>query len=358
MLNKFREKIKKLMQNRIFTEFVLITSTMILSFLMAISVEAFLVPAGLYASGITGASQVLSNIFCRISGKMIPYMFFVFTINVPIFIYGFLNVSKRFIIYSTVSLIVALTSPFLWHFYLRKAGCVDNIFGPLKVFYQTLGVNFYVKDKSVIFQALSVYGKGETPAVLTSRLCSMLILVLVSGVLMGVCTGLSLRIGSSTAGVDIIAQGLSIKKNKSVGGFMTVFNICVSLLGGFTQLDRSVNKFIEFSIIIFFFSAIRNYISGIITDLIHTKYNYRKLNIVVSNIDEIMPLIIEFDRGCTKFRVEGAYSNDPKYNLIMVAYEYEIPKLVEMIKTHDSSAFIYVEPVKKVIGNYKRRAIL
>ena len=65
----------------------------------SLGVMWFLSPAGLYAAGVTGIGQIISQIIKMITSIEIPLGVFTFVLNVPLFIYGLRKVSIRFAIY-------------------------------------------------------------------------------------------------------------------------------------------------------------------------------------------------------------------------------------------------------------------
>ena len=60
----------------------------------------FLEPAKLYSGGVTGIAQLISNVFGKYFDISIDIGILVFMINIPILIFGWKKVSKRFVICS------------------------------------------------------------------------------------------------------------------------------------------------------------------------------------------------------------------------------------------------------------------
>ena len=75
------------------------------SALLAASLNFFLIPADVFASGFTGVSQLIASLFDLSTGLLL------FLLNIPVAILGWMKVGKSFTIYSFVS--VAITSFFL-----------------------------------------------------------------------------------------------------------------------------------------------------------------------------------------------------------------------------------------------------
>src|SRR5690554_4399988 len=125
--------------------FITISSAILLS----ISLNFFLIPANVFASGFTGLSQILSELTSISTGILL------FLLNIPVAILGWKKVGKTFTFYSFMN--VAFTTLFL------ELIPIQNISG------------------DIILNA--VFG----------------------GVVGGIGAGLVLKFGASSAGVDILA---------------------------------------------------------------------------------------------------------------------------------------------------------
>src|SRR5699024_3749393 len=73
--------------------------------LNALSLNFFLINANVYASGFTGASQLLASIFNDFLGIGMTTGIILFILNIPVVILGWLKVGKGFTIYSIFSVI-------------------------------------------------------------------------------------------------------------------------------------------------------------------------------------------------------------------------------------------------------------
>ena len=61
---------------------------------------------------------------------------------------------------------------------------------------------------------------------------NQLLFALIGGLVTGLANAVALRFGTSTGGLDIIAQALSIEKGISIGTFTMIFNCLIALVGG------------------------------------------------------------------------------------------------------------------------------
>ncbi len=71
--------------------------------LNAISLNFFLIGANVYASGFTGAAQLLSSIFNDFLGIGLSTGILLALLNIPVLILGWVKVGKGFTIYSVIS---------------------------------------------------------------------------------------------------------------------------------------------------------------------------------------------------------------------------------------------------------------
>ena len=75
------------------------------SFLLAISLNFFLIEANVYASGFSGLAQLLSSIFNDFLSINIGTGVLLLILNVPVLIIGWFKIGKGFTIYSILSVI-------------------------------------------------------------------------------------------------------------------------------------------------------------------------------------------------------------------------------------------------------------
>ncbi|WP_209020949.1 YitT family protein [Evansella clarkii] len=144
--------------------------------LLALSLNLFLIPANVFASGFTGVAQILSELTMLSPGLLLLLL------NIPVAILGWMKVGKSFTFYSFVN--VAFTTFFL------EALPVINI------------------SQDIILN--SVFG----------------------GVLGGMGAGLVLKFGGSSGGVDILVLLLARKSDRPLGIYFFVLNAMIVLTSG------------------------------------------------------------------------------------------------------------------------------
>lgn len=271
----------------------------------SLAVIWFLEPAGLIAIGLTAVGQILHRLFLLINVN-IPIGIFTLLLNIPLCIYGAKHVSKRFVIFTVLSISVQafLTMGWSW-----------------------LEVDFGINPESEKF-----------------FLCVIAALVCGCGI------GVALRYGTSTGGVDIVAQCLALKRNISIGSFSTIVNLILAFIGGVIMEG-------SWSITLYTFIFI--IMCNFVVDKIHTAYNYLRIDIITSHSEEVAKALLEgINRGCTIANVKGAYTNAEKYDVFMIISSYELQKAAEIIRNTDPAAFMTVSPIKRIFGKFFKHTII
>ena len=315
-------KIKKMLTKPLSDEWkkniVCVIMVTISTVIYCMGVMWFLEPASLYSGGVTGIAQLISNSCSRFFNLKIDLGLIVFLINIPILIFGWKKVSKRFVICSVISIILQTV--------------LMNEIIPVIDFGINTGLN---PITGVMFP-----GSGSE--------MDLLLLSFVGGFISGVGSALALRYGTSTGGVDILAQAVSFKKNISIGFISLVVNVIIAILGAFLFGNPAVA----------FYTIIRIIVQSVITDKVHTAYNFLKVEIVTTKTQEVSQLLLsDIGRGITIINAIGAYTHTEKSVLEIIISSYEMHRVIDDAKRVDPSVFISVSPVRRVIGNFKRKTI-
>lgn len=315
-------KIKKMLTKPLSDEWkkniVCVVMVTISTVIYCMGVMWFLQPASLYSGGVTGIAQLISNSCSRFFNLKIDLGLIVFLINIPILIFGWKKVSKRFVICSVISIILQTV--------------LMNEIIPVVDFGINTGLN---PITGVMFP-----GSGSE--------MDLLLLSFVGGFISGVGSALALRYGTSTGGVDILAQAVSFKKNISIGFISLVVNVIIAILGAFLFGNPAVA----------FYTIIRIIVQSVITDKVHTAYNFLKVEIVTTKTQEVSQLLLsDIGRGITIINAIGAYTHTEKSVLEIIISSYEMHRVIDDAKRVDPSVFITVSPVRRVIGNFKRKTI-
>lgn len=267
----------------------------------AVGINFFVVPAGLYAGGIMGISQVIRTLLTEYLhlnfGTLDIAGLIYYVINIPIFIIAFTRLGKNFFVKTLIT--VTAMSAFL------------SAIPPTKI----------VEDN----MAACVVG----------------------GILAGAGLGMVLRLGSSGGGMDVIGVILAKwKRDFSVGKVNLLMNL--ALYG--TCLFLFDEAVVVYSII---YAAA----SSLAMDRMHTQNINVEVNVITKvNTAELEKEVFdELGRGITKWAALGAYTNDQTHILYITLSKYEVNHLKNIIRKYDENAFIVVNEGVTVVGHYLRK---
>lgn len=264
------------------------------AFLTAISLNFFLIAANVYASGFAGAAQLVSSVFQDFIGINIGTGVFLLLLNIPVFVLGWFKVGKGFTIYSVISVVCAT------------------------VFLEIMPVIALSND--IILNA--VFG----------------------GVIAGIGVGISLKIGASTGGMDIIAMVLSRLNDKPVGRYFLSLNAVIIVLAG--VLYEPENSL---------YTLVALYVTTRIIDAIHTRHVKLTAMIITQKPEEMQQAIhSKFIRGITIIPAQGAYTKTEKKMLYLVLTRYELYDLEKIISEVDQQAFTNVVETTAVYGQFRK----
>lgn len=291
------------LKTRVLDDIFRVTIVLSSSAIYALSVLWFLEPANLLSIGLSSLGQVLHRVF-MIWDINIPIGVFSLVLNIPLCIVGIKYVSPRFIVYTMLSVVV---------------------------------------------QAILLWGFIPTPEFVKSLEGETLFLAIIAGLMSGVGIGVALRYGTSTGGIDIVAQAVNLRKGVSIGVFSMMVNIMLAIIGAILAQNITIALYTFIFIII----------TNVVVDKIHTAYNYLRIDVITSKQEEVSKaLLAEIKRGCTISNVVGAYTQINKFDVFMVISSYELDHAKRVINSVDPQAFIMVLPVKRVIGAFFKHTII
>jgi uncharacterized membrane-anchored protein YitT (DUF2179 family) len=257
------------------------------SCIFAIGVNGVLVPNHFLSGGIVGISLIAHYLFPGLNMGVVY-----FALNVPLILFGWFTVSRRFILYT--------------------------FFG-MSVFSLTAGIlspKFPVVENPILSAILA-------------------------GIICGTGIGISLRSQGSGGGLNILAVYLSMKVGIRTG--VASFMINAAILGiaaYFIDLQAAL------------YSLVYEYTRGKITDAVVTGFNQRKSVLVISESPEAIAdrILADLNRGVTFFPAVGGYSGEKKEALFSIITITELAKMKELVFDTDPKAFMVVNDTLEVIG--------
>lgn len=261
--------------------------------LTATCIQSVAAPHDFLAGGIMGVA-LLTNYW---TGTLTPLLWYAM-FCVPIYIFGWFFVGKRFLLYTAYGTLCT------------------TIFG--------FFINFTIPLQSELYAAV------------------------VGGVLHGTAGGLMLRTLGSGGGTDVIAVVLKDRWNFSIGQFNVIFNGLLFLLGAYR---------LPFDLIVA--SMIMMFISSNALEYVLGMFNRRKLVFIISDHgEEISEAILVTERfGATMLRGKGAYSGSDREILLTVTNNIALKRLENLVFSIDRNALFIVENTFYVSGGqFARRS--
>ncbi|MDE7323633.1 MAG: YitT family protein [Lachnospiraceae bacterium] len=254
----------------------------------AVAISLFLDPNNIAPGGVTGIS-ILVNRFTTIPTGTVNLL-----INIPIVLIGLWKFGWRFIC-STMYVLALIT---------------------------------------VFINTLASYGAMTD---------DLLIAAVIGGALIGVALAFVFMAGATTGGIDIIVKVVRTKrKHIKTNILFLVFDSMVILASWIVFQDLTVA----------FYAGIAVVTDSIVMDKILYGSDEAKLTYIVSAKPEQVKQRIfdELDITATIITARGAYTNEPKELLMIVTRKQIYPKLEEIVKDEDPSAFMIVSSASEIFG--------
>lgn len=256
--------------------------------LVACGLRLFLIPHQLLSGGVAGVASIIGYVT---DPKYISVIYF--GLNLPILIWGWVVVGKKYVILSVLS-VVATT-------WLLE-------FIPL------------VKVTSDPILA-GIFG----------------------GVLIAGGIGFSLRAGGSTGGFDILGSIITRKRDIPMGTILFVLNGAVILtLGYFKNWDLAL------------YSMLCTFVKGKVVDMIHIRHVKVTCFIITKERERMLDRLTRLPHGVTVVNTEGGYSHENNTMIMTVTTRYELAELRKAIHDTDPKAFVNVVETVEVMGRFRR----
>lgn len=260
---------------------------------VSIANNFFWSPGHIYASGVTGLAQLISTLTGRYAPFQLDTALMLFVLNVPMFIIAWTKIGHRFTIFTFMAVTFA----------------------------------------SIMIRLIA-------PVTLTH---DPLICALFGGAINGFGTGMALRYGISTGGLDIIGLVLTRKTGHKMGTINIIFNSFIILAAGFV-----------FGWPYALYSAIGLVVNAKIMDMVYTRQQLLQVLIVTGRPKSVTDSIQNhIRRGITIVHgAEGAYHHDDKALLITVISRYEMAELQEAMQESDPNAFVSMTESMRIMGHF------
>lgn len=260
--------------------------------LVGLAYNIFYLPARLAAGGVSGISTILYELF-QYNPAYVQWL-----INIPLLIIGVIFVGKEFGVKTFVG---TLSVPLVIWLTADMSLAVDN---PL---------------------LSAIYG----------------------GIVLGVGLGIVYRGNGSTGGTTLVAQILK-KYTGLSSGFSQLF------VDGFVVITSAF--VFDFELALYALMSI--YVTSKVIDFVQLQTSPTKLILIITDQDEKIQSIIknEMNRGLTKVKTLGGYSNAEKTMILCVVEQSEAVYFKKLLQEEEPESFVIFLNASEILGRGFSRA--
>ncbi len=283
-----------LMKKYIYGHFWCLSILTVAGLVIALGINGIAIHHEFIAGGFSGLSLLIYYVTDLLSPGI-----WLLVLNIPVFIAGFLMVSRRFFFYSLYGLVATA------------------------FFLEIIELRLPIEDP---FLAALSYGT-----------------------LLGAGLGISLRSFGSTGGLDIICVVLYQKFNIRIGQSSFFFNLILFAFGF---------VFLEPDLVLYSLTSV--FVTALVADYVMAMFNQRKMVLVITDIPEKMVKMIgeQIQRGSTFLYGRGAYTGERKKIVLTVVNNFQLKRLEEVIFSNDPDAFVIIENTFNVLGKgFSKRVV-
>ncbi|MFH2091262.1 MAG: YitT family protein [Pseudomonadota bacterium] len=264
------------------------------SIIVGIGLKAVVIPNGMITGGFSGAG-ILIYYYTKALTPGIWYFIF----NIPVFIFGWVFISRRFLLYSLYGTIILTL-------------VIDL-------------VQFEIQVKDLMLAALA------------------------GGTIIGAGAGIVFRSLGSAGGNDIISVMLNQRFGIRIGTYNFLFNFILFFFS-FGLLDTDM----------ILYSMATSFITSQVLEYFMTLFNERKMIFIIANHPKKIAneIINKLKRGVTFVKGEGAYTGNAKDIVLVVVNNYQIKRVEEIAFAIDPDAFLITGSTFNVLGKgFSKRKI-
>ncbi len=265
------------------------------SLISAIGLHYFVYPANFAPTGVDGIATMLQ------AKTPVSAGIYTLALNLPLIILSFVFLDKKFAIYTMLSIV-------------------------------TMSIML------VILKAIEANPAAQTeheilPAVF-------------SGVLIGIRTGLVLKVGGSSGGVDIIAAIIQ-KKKPYVNIETYIAMISYVIIGvSFFVYDNNIECILLSIIQMFVFEKT-------VASVMRSRRNAVEFKIITNDPDSLKTDILSnLKHGATVINGQGMFTGADKSIILCVVNLRQVPDFMKILKKYDN-LFVYCTNISSVNGNFR-----
>lgn len=255
--------------------------------------DAFMVPNGLAAGGLTGLATIIAELGRRVG------------LNLP--------VGLQTIVMNALLILVVVRS------------------GGLKYVVQTI----------TGFVLFGFFTDLFVPFVLHVDHSDLMLSALWGGIVSGIGYGLVFRCGANTGGSDTIGQIIARKSSLPVGA--TVMAIDVAVCAASAPVFSLTNAL---------YAALAMVVMDYVVDVVVDGGNSQRAAFIISDAYEDIEhdILHAMDRGCTRLLAQGSWTKKDRPVLFFVLSRREISIIKTIVYEHDANAMLIITDVNEAIG--------
>lgn len=255
--------------------------------------DAFMVPNGLAAGGLTGLATIIAELGRRAG------------LNLP--------VGLQTIVMNALLILVVMRS------------------GGLK----------YVVQTVTGFVLFGFFTDLFAPFVLHVGHSDLMLSALWGGIISGIGYGLVFRCGANTGGSDTIGQIIARKSSLPVGA--TVMAIDVAVCAASAPVFSLTNAL---------YAALAMVVMGYVVDVVVDGGNSQRAAFIISDAYEDIEhdILHAMDRGCTRLMAQGSWTKKDRPVLFFVLSRREVSIIKTVVYEHDANAMLIITDVNEAIG--------
>ncbi len=264
------------------------------SLIQTLALKGIAIPHNFVPGGLFGVSSLIYYLADILNPGLIYLL-----LNIPLFILGYIFISRRFLWYSALAM------------------------AQISIFYQL--IQFEIHIESQLYAALTL------------------------GVMLGFGAGMVLRSLGSNGGLDVVAVILYQKYNIGIGKTYFGFNLILFSLS-FLSLDNDL----------VIASMVAVFVTSVTLDYTLSMFNQRKLAFIISEKSEAIAdrVMTTLKIGTTLLPAIGAYRKESRTVMMVVINNIQLKRLEEIVFTTDEHALFIVENTFSVLGStFSKRKI-
>lgn len=262
----------------------------------ALGVTIFLYPVNLYDSGVSGTSMLLA----QLTHERVPLSLFLVLLNVPLFLFGLKRQGKEFTVYSLFAVAVYSVSAWL------------------------------ITDVLPIDVAIASPLAGQ----------DLLLCALFGGIISGLGSGLTIRLGGAIDGVEVMAVIFAKRLGLTVGTFVMIYNVALYIVCG-----AALSSWILPLYSIVTYAAALKTVDFVVEGIDRSK----AATIITSKPKAVCDALSQhFGSGVTWMKAWGGFSRTRKAMVYFVVNRFQISQMRDIVHETDPCAYITISDVADV----------